>query len=160
MNSPPIKNASSENEHKLNQETDRQMLTRIGKRFAFILVFIFMFDTLFDWFLGVMDLMLEGIHILIEAVEYSIELILEYTLQTNHQYSEMIIVNGAILISLFVIYRFYLAIPRLYSKLTQSYCLYLKRKSTCWNSTPLIRKIKVVSAYCIGIACVLFVVTL
>jgi len=136
------------------------MLKRIGKKFALILVFIFMFDTLFDWFIGLLDLMYEGFHIIIEAIEYSIELLLEYIFHTNHQHSEMIIVNGAIILAIYLIYRLYKATPKLLSKLSKSLLLRLDRKLSYWQETPLIRKLKLIATYCIGISCVLFTVTL
>jgi len=136
------------------------MLKRIGKKFALILVFIFMFDTLFDWFIGLLDLMYEGFHIIIEAIEYSIELLLEYIFHTNHQHSEMIIVNGAIILAIYLIYRLYKATPKLLSKLSKSLLLHLDRKLSYWQETPLIRKLKLITTYCIGISCVLFTVTL
>ncbi len=136
------------------------MLKRIGKKFALILVFIFMFDTLFDWFIGLLDLMYEGFHIIIEAIEYSIELLLEHIFHTNHQHSEMIIVNGAIILAIYLIYRLYKATPKLLSKLSKSLLLHLDRKLSYWQETPLIRKLKLITTYCIGISCVLFTVTL
>lgn len=160
MTTPPSKNTTTEIPFKLNQETDKQMFSRIGKRFALLFVFIFMFDTLFDWFLGIMDLLLEGVHIIIEAIEYSIELILENTLQTNHQDSEIIIVNGTIIISLFILYRLFLTIPKLYSLLCKSWSHYIERKSSYWESISLSRKVKVVSTYCVGFTCMFFVLTL
>jgi len=160
MTSTLLKKSASTTKYDINQETDSQMLKRIGKKFALILVFIFMFDTIFDWFIGLLDLMYEGFHIIIEAVEYSIELILEYAFHTDHQHSEMIIVNGAILLAVYLLYRLYKAIPKLLSKLTKSFSLYLDHKFSYWQAIPLIRKLKLITTYCIGISCILFTVTL
>ncbi len=159
---PPtlLKKSASTTQYDINQETDSQMLKRISKKFALILVFIFMFDTLFDWFIGLLDLMYEGFHIIIEAIEYSIELLLEHIFHTDHQHSEMIIVNGAILLAVYLIYRLYKATPKLLSKLSKSLLLYLDRKLSSWQEIPLMRKSKLITTYCIGISCVLFTVTL
>lgn len=160
MNSSPLKKTATENQYNLNKESDRQMLTRISKKFALLLVFIFMFDTLLDWFLGLMDLLIEVIHILIEAIEYSIELLLEHIFHTDHQQSEMIIVNGAIIISLFLLYKFCLSIPKLCNKLNKSCLLYVERKLSYWQMIPLKKQIKLVVAYSVGISIVLFFLTI
>jgi len=141
-------------------ETDKQMLIRIGKKFALIFVLILMSDTLFDWVLGLLDLMLEGFHILIEAVEYFIEVILEHAFHTSHQQSEIIIVNGTVIISIYLIYRLCIASPKLCSMLRDKCLLHLDHKSSNWQATPLSRKIKLSSTYCLGISCILFFLTL
>ncbi len=155
-----LKKTSSVISYDKSQETDSQMLTRIGKKFVLIFFVLLMSDTLFDWFLGLLDLLFEGIHIVIEAIEYSIELILESLFQTNHQQSELIIVNVTLIISLYLVYRFCLATPKLYSSLTKKVSSYFDRKTAYWLELPLIRKIKLASTYCFGITCILFLVTL
>lgn len=159
-----LKKTSSVISYDKSQETDSQMLTRIGKKFVLIFFVLLMSDTLFDWFLGLLDLLFEGIHIVIEAIEYSIELILESLFQTNHQQSELIIVNVTLIISLYLVYRFCLATPKLcsklYSNLTKKASSYFDRKTAYWLELPLIRKIKLASTYCFGITCILFLVTL
>ena len=144
----------------ISQETDSQMLIRIGKKFAFIFLLLFMSDTLFDWVLGLLDLFVEGIHIVIESIEYSIELLLEYLIQTDHQHSEMIIVNGSILISLYLMYRLFKVIPVLYKKLLNKWTMYLSNQSSYWHALSLLRKSKIISAYSLGVSCLLFLVTL
>lgn len=160
MDSMHLKQTSSTSQNDKTQETDSQMLIRISKRFALILVVIFMFDTLLDWFLGLLDLMFEGSHILIEAIEYSIEILLEHTLHTDHQHSEMIIVNGAILLCLYLTYRLYFLIPKLFSRFIKKCSLYAEHKFTYWHKMPLIRKAKISTVYCLGITCILFVLTI
>jgi len=160
MDFMPLKQSSSTSPNEKPQETDRQMLTRISKKFALILVVIFMFDTLIDWILGLIDLMLEGSHILIEAIEYSIEILLEHTLHTDHQHSEIIIVNGTILLCLYLTYRLYFLIPKLCSRFIKKCSLYAKHKSIDWHEIPLIRKAKISTVYCLGITCILFILTI
>jgi len=160
MDSFHLKQTASTKKNDKTQETDQQMLIRISKKFALILIVIFMFDTLIDWFLGLLDLMIEGSHIVIEAIEYSIEILLETTLHTDHQHSEMIIVNGTILLCLYLTYRLYFLIPKLYAKFIKKCNLYAERQSTRWHETPLIRKVKVSTVYCLGISCILFILTI
>jgi len=160
MNLIPLKKTSSTDQYDLNLESDRQMLIRIGKKFALIFVVILMFDSLLDWSLGIIDLMLEGLHLIIEAIEYSIELILEHTLHTDHHHSEMIIVNGTIVITLYLLYRFFRATPRLLSLLEKKCLFQLNKNFSCWQSAPLLRKVKLSTLYCLGLSCVLFLLTL
>ena len=143
-----------------SQETDGQMLIRISKKFAFIFILLVMSDTLFDWFLGLLDLLIEGVHLIIETIEYSIELILGSIFQTDHQQSEMIIVNVTIIISLYLFYRFCLITPSLYAGLTKKISSYFDRKISYWQALPLIRKFKLASAYSLGTSFILFLVTL
>jgi len=137
------------------QETDSQMLIRISRKFILVFIFILMFDTLLDVFLGVLDLLFEGIHILIEAIEYSIEVILELTLNTDHQSSEMIIVNSAIIVFLYLLYLVYRSIPKLYSKLSSSFSRYLDQKTSDWQELSLSHKIKLITLYSICSVCLI-----
>ena len=81
-------------------ESDWQMLKRIGGKFAVVFFLILISDTLLDWLLGLIDLLFEFLHIIIELVEYSFEVILEHTLHTDHYHNEVVIVNVAIIFSL------------------------------------------------------------
>ncbi len=143
-----------------SQETDSQMLIRIGKKFFWLSIFLLMSDTLFDWFIGILDLLMDGLHLVIDTIEYSIELILESLFQADQQQSEMIIVNVALVIGLFLIYRFFLMIPKLLDKLINKISSYFYNKLDYWNDLPINRKIKSSCAYCFGITCILFLVTL
>jgi len=155
-----LNKTSSVQQHDKSQESDSQMLIRVGKKFGVIFVIIFMFDTLVDWVLGVLDFILEGLHIVIEAIEYSIELILEHSLHTDHHQSEIIIVNATAIIALFLLYRLYIAIPKLYSRFENKCLFHFNQNCLCWQATPLIRKIKLFLVYCLGISCVLFLISL
>lgn len=144
----------------INQETDSQMLIRIGKKFALLFFVILISDTLIDLFLGLIDLMLEGLHLVIEIIEYSIEVLLEYAINADHQQSEIIIVNSASIIALYLVYRFYLVAPKVCDNLKSKYLLCLDNNCSHWQAIPLIRKIKLSSAYCLGIFCILFILPL
>ncbi len=143
-----------------NQDSDRQMLIKISRNFAVLFIIIQMYDSLFDWTLGFLDLALEGLHIIIEAFEYGIEVILEHTLHTNHQQSEIIIVNAAIILGLYFSYKLIRALPRIHNRITNSILRSINRKSSSWISMPLPRKIKWISAYSIGTYFLLFLITL
>ena len=140
------------------------MLIRIGTKFAILFVIIFMFDSLLDLLSGLIDLVIELLHLVIEFFEYSIELLLEHLLNADHQESEVIIVNVAILVLLYIFYRFCLVIPRFFvwiMRRTKAAWLRLKRRETaCWRAQTLNRKIKVGTTYFIGISCILFLITL
>jgi hypothetical protein len=87
-----------------------------------LIVLISMFDFLLDGFLGLIDLAVTLLHLLIEAIEYMLELLLVYTLHTSTQQSETIIVNATIIIALYLTYRLLLNIPQLY-----------RPYDRCWN---------------------------
>ena len=148
---------------KLN-ESDQQMLIRISTKFAILFVIIFMFDSLLDLLSGLIDLVIELLHLVIEFFEYSIELFLEHILNANHQESEVIIVNVAILVLLYLFYRFCLVIPRFFvwiMRRTKAAWLRRKRReAACWRAQTLNRKIKVGTTYFIGISFILFLITL
>lgn len=136
-------------------ESDVQMIKRIARKFAILFFIIFMFDTLLDWFLSLMDSAYELIHLFVEFIEYSIEVILGYTLQTNHQESETIIVNATIIIGIYVFYRFCRALPQLFSyfkdKLSAMWLRAIERESSYWQALTIMRKIKLIAVYSIGI---------
>ena len=140
------------------------MLIRISTKFAILFVLIFMFDTLLDLLSGLIDFVVEILHLVIEFFEYSIELLLEHVLNANHQESEVIIVNFAIVIGLYGTYRLCLVIPRLFVWLTRrTKAAWLRRKrreNDYWRALPLNRKIKIGTTYVIGISCILFLITL
>ena len=145
-------------------ESDQQMLIRISTKFAILFVIIFMFDSLLDLLSGLIDLVIELLHLVIEFFEYSIELFLEHILNANHQESEVIIVNVAILVLLYLFYRFCLVIPRFFvwiMRRTKAAWLRRKRReAACWRAQTLNRKIKVGTTYFIGISFILFLITL
>ncbi|MCK5830275.1 MAG: hypothetical protein KAH20_08235 [Methylococcales bacterium] len=123
-----------------------------------------MFDTLLDGLIGVFDLAIELIHLGLDVIEYSIELILEYTIHTGHQESEIIIINSALIIMLYMLYRAFFAAPGICRRLIRKYkaarLLRKRRRASQWKSMLLASKIKLISAYIFGVFCLLFLVTL
>ncbi len=134
-------------------ESDHQMIIRVSRKFVISLFIVFMFDTLLDWLLSLIDSVIELIHLMIEFFEYSFESILQQTLETNHHQSEIIMVNATIIIALYGLYRFKLVVPKLYvygkNKLSAAWLGTIERESSCWKALTLMRKIKLISVYCI-----------
>lgn len=144
-------------------ESEQQMLQRVGRKFGILFFVILIFDTLLDWFLGLIDIVIHLIHIIIEAIEYLLEVLLENIFHIEHHQSEAIIVNGALIITFYLVYRFSFAAPDLYVRFKR-YCLaiwlrYIKRESSCWQAMSLVHKIKWVSAYSFGAACLFLLVS-
>lgn len=135
-------------------ESERQMLFRVTGKFLTLIVLISMFDFLLDGFLGLIDLAVTLLHLLIEAIEYMLELLLVYTLHTSTQQSETIIVNATIIIALYLTYRLLLNIPQLYIRGTRNfhaaYLRHIRRESSCWRTMPLSYKIKWLVAHSLG----------
>ena len=140
--------------HDKRSESDRQMLQRVARKYAVLFFVILMFDTLLDWFLGLIDLAIHLIHLIIQAIEYLFVIILWNLFQINQQQSETILVNVTIIIALYLAYRLILATPNLIIRVKQ-YLLsvwlrYIKRESSCWQAMSLTHKIKWLSAYSVG----------
>ena len=140
--------------HDKRNESDRQMLQRVARKYAVLFFVILMFDTLLDWFLGLTDLAIHFIHLIIQAIEYLFVIILWNLFQINQQQSETILVNATIIIALYLAYRLILATPNLIIRVKQ-YLLsvwlrYIKRESSCWQAMSLTHKIKWLSAYSVG----------
>ncbi|MCK4843269.1 MAG: hypothetical protein KAT04_15520 [Methylococcales bacterium] len=154
----------SKKQNNKSLETDQQMLIRISIKFAVIFFVIFMFDFLLDGFSWFFDIVIELLHLLIESVEYSIELMLEYTLNSDHQQSETIIVNTAIILMFYGAYKLFRRIPslcrRLKNKISLIWHAYIKQELYYWQSATLIRKIKIVTIYSVGVSSLLFLITL
>lgn len=145
-------------------ESDQKMLIRISKKFAVIYAVILMFDTIFDLFQGIIDIFIDLIHIIIEFFEYSIELLLEHILNADHQQSEIMIVNFAIVVGLYCLYKFCMVLPKLFiwlkRRIKAAWLRRKRRESAYWRSLSLNRKIKIYIIYCIGIFGLLFILTL
>ncbi len=145
-------------------ESDGQMVIRIAKKFVVIFVILFMFDFLLDLFSTLLDFFIEFLHIIIDFFEYSLELLLEHFLNSNHYESDVIIVNFVLLIATYAFFCLCLIMPRLYRWLRRRIkAIWLKRKrknSVYWKSLALIRKVEIIATYCVGTLIILFFVTL
>ena len=156
-----IRNTVAGGKYDKRNESDRQMLARVGKKFALIFFVVLMFEEIFYLLFEFLEIVFELIHLLIEVIEHWLEHLLEHTLHTNHHQSETIIVNSAIIAGL---YRLFLAAPRLINQFKRNFLAgwlkHIRRESSCWRALPLNRKIKLVAAYAVGAACLLFLLTL
>ena len=141
-------------------ESERQMLQRVARKFGVLFFVILMLDTILDFLMALIDILFHLLYLIIEAIEYSLDLILEYIFHTNTHQSETIIVNGVIILSLYLTYRLTLAVPNLYVRCERS-CMaiglrYIRREASCWRAMSLTHKIKWLSAHTVGTACLLF----
>ncbi|WP_428353798.1 hypothetical protein [Methyloprofundus sp.] len=145
-----------------NNESDKQMLQRVGKRFAVLFFVILMFDTLVDWFLGLIDFVIHLLHLFIQAIEYSLLISLEHWFHFDQQQSETIVVNAAIIIALYLVYRLILATPDLTIRFKQYlrsvWLRHVKREKSCWQAMSLSHKIKWLSAYSFGTSCLMLLI--
>ena len=140
-------------------ESDRQMLQRVGRKFAVLFFVILMFDTLLDWFLGLIDLAIHLIHVIIQTIEYSLLILLGHLFHLDQQQSEMIIVNATLIIALYLAYRLIHTAPgltiRVKHYLLSTWSQHIKQESSCWKAMSLTHKIKWLSAYSFGTSCLL-----
>lgn len=152
------------NKYEKRDESDLQMVGRVARKFVVWFFFFLAFDTLLDWSIALFDIILELLHLAIDFVEYSVEILLEHVFHTGHYDSEIIIVNTAILVFIFLVYFAYKKAPILYqrwkNKLMTAYAAKKAYEAACWHALTLTRKIKVVAMYCVCITCFLFLVTL
>ncbi len=150
--------------HDKQYESDAQMLTRVAVKFSVLLVIILMSDQLLDWLIEISHNIFELLHLGIEVIELSLELVLEHALHTNHHQSELILFNLAIILVLYLLCRLYFKVPQIYTRFKRNrsagWLKFKRRETTYWRSLPLNRKIKLISAYTVGIVCILFFLTL
>ncbi len=141
-------------------ETDRQMLTRVGKQFVVLFLIITLSDDLLDLILGTLHFVFELLHLLFEVIEGFIEEILEHTLHTTHHESEILIISTILILLVFGLYPLYKVWPRLYRSWRRNsravWLRYTRRQSFYWRTLPVGRKWKLIIAYVIGLFCLLF----
>ena len=141
-------------------ESDRQMLLRVGRKFAVLCIVILMFDTLLHGLLGLIDFVIHIMHLIIQAIEYSLLISLQHWFNVDQQQSEMIVVNATIIIALYLSYRLVLATPGLIVHIKQylrsAWMRYIERESSIWRAVSLNRKIKCLGIYSLGTTCLLF----
>ena len=133
--------------------SDKEMLIHVGIKFFVLFIIILGFDFLVDLMLMILDLVFELIHLLIEIIDETLESLLKDSLPTNHQQTESIIVNVALIIVLFGIYKLFHGVRFLYRlkrHIKADWLRYKKRQSLNWHLLPIVSKIKLVVAYCVG----------
>ena len=144
-------------------ESNRQMLTRISIKFFILFFIVFMFDILLDWFLSCINSLIVLLHLLTELIEYVAEVILEYTLQTSPQQSDIIIVNGTIIIALYALYRLYFVAPKLCARfkhiLFSIWLRWIRGQLIYWQPLPLSQKVNLTLFNITGFGSLLFLLT-
>lgn len=155
-----IKSISFAKQYDKHHESDCQMLQRVGRNFGILFFVILMFDTLLDWLLGLIDLIFQIIYLIIETIEYALLLFLEHLFNFNQHQGETVIVNGTIIFTLYLAYRFMLVAPDLTVRAKQyllsRWSQFIKQEYSCWQSMSLSYKLKWLGAYSFGASCLLF----
>ncbi len=145
-------------------ESDRQMLARVAWQFFWLFVILFFFEDLLDFAVEIVHSVFEILHLLIEFIEGYIEEILEHLLHTDHHQSETIIVNAVLLIGMYGFYRFVRAFPRIVRRLKRNCCAawlkYRRRRLAYWRALLPEQKVKLATAYLVGLALLLSWLTL
>jgi hypothetical protein len=145
-------------------ETDRQMLIRVARQFAVLFVVILWLDDIINLIVGIVHFLFELLHLFMESIEGFIEEVLEHLLHTGHHDSEIIIVNGVLVLIALGLYRLYRAWPPFYRRWRRNrqagWLRYKRRKVHDWRSLSQSQKLKLTAAYLTGIALMLFWLTL
>ena len=145
-------------------ETDRQLLARVGRQFIVLFFILIFFDDLLDFLLQSLHVIFELAHLFLEVIEYLVEELLEHLLHTNHHQSETLIINAALLVGCYGLYRLYRVWPalskRLQRRFSAAWLRYKRRKITYWRLLPKVQQLKLMSAYGAGFALLLFCLTL
>ncbi len=144
-------------------KAEQQLLKTIGIKFAVLFFVILMSDTLVHLFLSLVDFATHIMHLIIEAIEYSLLVILEKLFGFSHKLSEIIIVNTAIMIALFWTYRFIPIIPKRYYRIKQyirsAWQQYITQKYAYWKQSSFGLKIKALGAYGLGLTCLVLIIS-
>jgi len=115
-----------------------------------------MFDTLTDLLLGLLDLLVELFHVLLEMIEFSVEQLLEHSLHTTHQQSEAIILNAVVILMFLLGYWFFKSLPFLLSRfnkvLNHAWHGFIEQISCQWKSCSLALKLKLIVLYILGLS--------
>lgn len=133
--------------------SDKDMLIHVGIKFLLLFTIILSFDFLLDLVLMILDVIFEILHLLIEIIDEMLESLLKEALPTSHHQNEVIIVNVALIIVLFSIYKLFHGVRYLYRlkrHIKADWLSYKKRQSLNWHLLPIMSKIKLVVAYCVG----------
>jgi hypothetical protein len=156
--------STNTNDSAPSSEGDADMIKRVSVRFALVFVLIVFFEELLELVLDIFELVLEIIHLFIELIEQLLEEILEHLLHTDHHETETIIANAVLIIGFIGLILFARYLPRFWLRIKRNifsvWLNYKRQKYSCWRSLTSIQKIKLVSAYCLGISLILIWLTL
>ena len=133
--------------------SDKEMLIHVGIKFVLLFTIILCFDFLVDLVLMALNLAFEILHLLIEIIDEMLEAFLKDALPTSHHQNEVIIVNVAMIIVLFSIYKLFHGVRYIYRlkrHIKADWRIYKRRKALDWQLLPIFSKVKLVTAYCVG----------
>jgi len=133
--------------------SDKEMLIHVGIKFLLLFAIIFSFDFLIDLVLMILDLIFEILHLLIEIIDEMLESLLKEALPTTHHQNEVVIVNVAMIIILFSLYKLFHGVRYIYRlkrHIKADWVIYKKCTSLGWKLLPFLSKVKLVTAYCVG----------
>lgn len=133
--------------------SDKEMLLYIALKFLLLLVAIFYFDVLIHLLTHLFSIGVEVVHLLIEFIEEILEALLEKISPTTRHQNEVIIVNTAMLLVVFGVYKLFFSLRfvyRLKRHLKMDWLRYRKRQALNWSFLPLASKVKLVTAYVVG----------
>ncbi len=139
------------------QKTENQVLIGLCVKFLVAFLVLLMIDTIVDGVMGLIDLLIELGHVVIEMLEVSVEVVLEKYFHTNKRQSEIVFLNILVLVALGVIYHFIRFLPYMARKI-EKYMLrashtYLESKVSHWKSYSIAMKLKLVALYILGFYC-------
>ncbi len=141
-------------------ETDLQMLVRIGKKFAVFFIILLFLNPIIDLLASVFDLIGEMVHLFLEIFETILEDALDLLFNFNHVQSEVILFNGGLLFAGFLLITLCRKIPKIllrFKRAMLAYWLrYKRRKASYWRHLSWHRKIKLVTLYSLGISLLTF----
>lgn len=145
-------------------ESNQQMIVRISIKFLILIFIILIFDSLLDWLLDGIHTLFELTHLLIEVIEYFLEIILKYGLQIDYHKNEIVIVNIIIIGMLYTFYHLYQHISNLYFRMKRNIFLFylkcMRRELAYWRSLTLVRKTNLITCYFVAFTCLLFLFVL
>ncbi|MBT3812988.1 MAG: hypothetical protein HOE45_07335 [Gammaproteobacteria bacterium] len=164
MNQPNHSDKSTSDANEISHgiqavHSDKNMLIHVAIKFILLFIIIFSFDFLIELMLMALDLFFEMIHLLIEIIEELLESVLEETLPTSKHQNEVIIVNFAMIVVLFGLYKLFYGVRFVYllkRYIKADWLRYTKRKSVDWKVLSLVSKIKLVTAYCVGFSLIFY----
>ncbi len=146
------------------EESDGQMLLRIGSKFVIVIMVILLFDFFLDIMMSAFDLITHLLHLVMEVLELGIDTLLEYLFNINHQMTDLIWVNTLLFCLLLGVYIFLANLPKITRKFCRrskaSWLIHKRKEKARWRALPFGRKIKVSIAYFTGVNCVMFLLTL
>lgn len=132
-------------------------LIKISEKFAFLFLVILMFDELLDMFLSACG------HFY-EAIEYSLDVLVEHFLHTSDPESELIsfyLMMGLLLCLLLYLYRVFPRLLAHFNKyLHSAWAGYKQRSAKYWHHLSLLEKIELTMTYLLEASFILFWLTM